>query len=418
MEDNTRNFTFIKTPFMTLLHCGNPSIEDLQSRYHPILDVIYLDGNQTLIQFLKDQFLEIEFDERFIDYLDLDVPRLLKVHNNHLSFMLTEQTIFSSSDGELVILAEGNYELIKQGDAYCLGLQRYYFADYYGEEIKRIPIAAEQIKQWQMIGSEAIDKFVKQQRLQLWVYQPIWIAVAKAKVESVACSIAMDGSDFYIYYCCVPAYDKTEALRKVIQYLESDFLSAEKIYEIKPFLETDYATKTESDISIIESTVTAFERQKIDSHCVTPYFMTSLLITPNTIIISKWHCDYDYWSKRINNIELCEFFPDSELCFKRLLELQKVSAADWEEFNALCDMEDWPVHYLVNIDAKTRFEKLQKYFEADWRYEVEQKADEVFLKVHMIGITDQMFEIQLKDFQAARYQREGMEYIDGLVKRL
>lgn len=411
-------FTFIKTPFMTLLHGGYAPIEELQSCYQPILDVIYLDGIQTLIQFLKNQFPDVGFDEHFVDYLDLEVPRLLKVHNNQLSFMLIEQKIFSSADGVLIILDEDEYELVKQGDDYCLGFQRYYFADYYGEEIKKIPITAMQVNQWQSIGKVAVDEFVKQQRSQLWVYEPIWIVVVKAKVESAACGIAMDGSDFYIYYSCVPADSREQAIEKLTQYLESDFVSASQIYEAKLFVESDYPAKTESSIGITESANTAFNRQKIWSYSFTPYYMISFLITPQATIISKWHCDYDYWSKRVESIELNEFFPDKDLCFKRLLELQKVSTDDWNEFNALSDKEDWPVHYLVNLDAKTRFEKLQNSFEADWRYEVEQKADEVFLKVHMIGITNQIVGIQLKDFQAARYQREGMEYIDGLVKRL
>lgn len=416
MQSPEKGFIYIKTPFMTLLECGHPSIEDLQTRYYFIIDVIRLNTKEELILLLKREYAYCKFDERFIDYIN--ESRIIKANGTELLFLIVEQKIFSASDGKLVLLDEGEYEIINTGNNYCLGLQRYRFADYFGETIKKIPLSSVQLDQWQSLGKSVVDDYVKQQRLQHWEHKPIWVVIIKAKVESGLCSIAMDGSDFYIYYSCVPADSPEEVATKITQYLEADFLSATQIYEVKPFVEKDYADETESGIEIIQAAKMAYERQKIYTYAVTPYFMTSFLITPYETIISKWHCDSDYWSKRVDKMELCEFFPDKKLCFTRLLELEKLSSFDLEAFNSLYDLEEEPAHYRITSEHNSRFEKIQDFFEANWKCDVQKTKDGIFLKVHMVGVCDQILEIKLVDYQESRYEREGMGYIQKMIKRI
>jgi hypothetical protein len=359
MELLPTGFTYIKTPFMTLLHSGQVPIEDLHCLYESILEITSLADQHQLLDQLNLDFPGCVFEPRWFEYwCDNPFDSFVKVHNQKLILTPIEQKIFSPLQGPLIALSEGYYELIMQVEDYWLGLQRYYFADYFGEDIKKIQLDSSLLDEWKSIGITAIDNFVAQQRLQLWIYKPIWIIVSQDKVVSAQCSIAMDGSEFYVQYSCVPANSSEDAISSFTQHIEADFMSVMNIYDVKPFIEKDCLVQTESSISIIENAKRAFEQQKIISYTIPPYFMNSLLITPHATIISKWHCDHEYWSKRVDTIELCEFFPDKESCFQRLMELKKVSPEDQEEFNALCDTEDEPVHYSVNVEGKVRFEKL------------------------------------------------------------
>jgi hypothetical protein len=421
-----RSLTFIKTPFMKLLEPGQPPQEYLQACYGLILEQHICANDQALIDLVESQFPGITIDGRWFDYIR--EPRVLFADKEHLIIGLLEPRLFSKSEGKLICFVEGRYELIKTKDAYCLALQRYAYADYYGEEIKKIPVTEEQVQKWQVQGKEAIDKFVEQQRLQLWTYQPVWLVTIKAKLESASCSFAFDGSEFYVMYVCVPADSAAEAQEKSIEHLQQDCLSAETIYAVKPFVSDEFQKPGEFSREIIERATEAYKTQRIHSYISPPYGMTSLLITPYATIISIWHCDYDFWSKRTETIELCEFFPDASLCFERLVELNKVTTADYEKFIQLDDGDGTqPLHYRVLSEGKDKFKKIQRSFEADgslminwedWHYDFYKKGDDYYLWVYIGGIADKTVEIKLVDHQVARYEREGISYIHELIRQV
>lgn len=410
---------------MELLEPGQLTTGYLQARYGLILEQQFLENKQSLIDLLKSRFPCVEVNERFLDYVQ--EPRLLLVDKMHLVFELAKQSIFPN-DTQLILLDPAQYEIIQQSGVYLLGLQRYYSADFHGEEIKKIELKKEQIEEWQKKGKQAVDEFVQELRFSLWSYNPVWLVVCKAKLESAACSIAMDGSDFYVNYACVPAASKEEARQKLIVYLEEDYLSAETIYKIKLFNPEEFISQDEFSIDMLERYDRAYITQKIHSFSLSPGCMTSFLITPCATIISKWHCDYAFWEKRTEKIEVCEFFPDTSLCFERLLELNKVTAADYDEFMQLDDGDGLePVHYRLIPEGKNRFAKIQRSFKADgnlmidwedWHYDFSKKGDDYYLWVFIGGIADRSIEIKLKEHQAARYEREGMSYIHELIRQV
>jgi hypothetical protein len=421
-----QGFTLIKTPFMDLLEPGKPSADYLQSRYGLILEQQFCENKQALIDLLQSRFPKLDINERLIDYID--EPRLLLTGERELIFELVEQSIFSDADGRLIILDPNQYELIEENDGYCLGFQRYYYASFHGEEIKKVSVTGQQLAEWSLKGKCAVDDFVQALRYSNWSYQPIWLAICKAKVESAKYELAIDGSDFYVFYSCIPADSKDEAEIKMNDYFSENFLSTETIYDIKPFKPEEFTNKDEFSIDMLERYNRAHTTQKIHSFSFSPGSMTSFLITPYTTIISKWHCDYAFWSKRTKELELCEFFPSTDLCFERLVELNKLTSADYEEFIQLDDGDgSEPFHYRLLPERNKRFEKIQRSFEVDgdlmidwedWHYDFYKKGEDYFLWIYLGGIADRSIEIKLADYQVQRYEREGISYIHELIRKV
>lgn len=154
--------------------------------------------------------------------------------------------------------------------------------------------------------------------------------------------------------------------------------------------------------------------------------MISVLITPYATIISKGFCDNQYWSSRVDAIEYCEFFTDTNSCFNRLLALQKLSMDDYRELNELPIDEEKITHYRIT-NHKTRFEKIQRSFNVDgdimidwedWHYDFYRKGDEYNLWVYLGGHADRTETIRLTNEQVNQYKQVGIEYIRGLVKQV
>ncbi len=421
-----QGFTYIKTSFMDLLEPGQPSQDYLQSRYGLILEQQFCENNQTLLDLLQVRFPDIEVSERFIDYID--EPRLLLTDGRNLIFSLVERTIFQDIDAKLILLKLGEFELIQQGEQFRLGFKRYCYAEIDGYENKTQIVTAEQVKQWQVQGLQAVKDYVQSLRLSSWRYQPIWLAVCKAKLESACFNMAIDGSDFYVFYSCIPADSSEEAEQKLIQHLDENYLSADPLYSIRPFIKDEFKQQSDFSIDLLDSFSNAYLKQQIHSFISPPYGMTSFLIAPCATIISKWHCDNEFWSKRTKEIERCEFFPNANLCFERLVELNKLTQADYDEFIHLDDGEGLePIHYRLLPEGNKRFEKIQRSFEADgdlmidwedWHYDFYKKGEDYFLWIYVGGIADKTIEIKLADYQVARYEREGMSYIHELIRKV
>lgn len=421
-----QGFTYIKTPFMDLLEMGKPATDYLQSRYGLILEQQFCENKQVLIDLLQSRFPNLEINERLIDYID--EPRLLLSDERYLIFSLVEKTIFPDIDATLILLKLGEFELMQQGEQYWLGFKRYPYAELDGYETKTQIVTAEQVNQWQVLGLEAVKDYVQALRFSSWRYQPIWLIVCKAKLESAFFELAIDGSDFYVFYACIPADSSEEAEQKLHQYFSENYLSAETIYETKLFKPEEFNQDDEFSKEIIEQAERAYLTQKSLNYLLPPAGMTSFLITPYATIISKWHCDYAFWSKRTKEIELCEFFPDANFCFNRLIELNKLTQSDFDEFMKLDDGEGLkPIHYRLLPEGSKRFEKIQRSFEVDgdlmidwedWHYDFYKKGEDYFLWIYLGGIAERTIEIKLADYQVARYEREGMSYIQELIRKV
>lgn len=334
-----------------------------------------------------------------------------------------DNSIFNESDGLLVFWKDGDFELIRKNETYHMIVNRYL----YSEDLTQKVLNDEEANLFQQLGVNYLQELAANIRLTHWLHQPVWIIKAQVKIEDkVLCSISFDGSDFHLTYIFVPADSPEEAVEKFHKNIESDYMSFVRIYSVKKFIESDYLDHSEDTQSVINSAQMSFARQDIQSYGIAPYLVTSFVITPYATIVSKWLCDHEYWASRLDVVECCEFFVDTECCFNRLLELQKISLKDKKEFLEISFDDEKINHYRVTKN-KNRFEKIQRSFDVegcvtidweDWYYDFYKKGEDYWLWVYLGGHADRTKTFKLTNKQVDQYTQLGIEYIRDVVKQV
>lgn len=416
----------ITTPYWVLFTQWHQSREEFYKK---------LDSIQTI-----ERFHDLE---RFFDRLSILNPKVA-LHSRYFEqwadnsndtlycmvnfadevyFHPIKRCFFDDEEGALVFWSNGDFELVKKDGQYVLALSQYVYAkDWTSKSLN-----GEEIEGFLQEGIPYIKQLLPKIRLEHWHHQPIWIVFVKANVDNkVMCSMAFDDSDFFVKYICVPADSSEEALNKAIDHLKADYMSLARLYEIKPYVAVEKGNQTGLDLKLATSVAFAFERQCISWYGALPYHITSFLITPYATILSKWHCDQDYWSTCVETIVYNEFFFDKESCFKRLLDLQQLKEEDYDAFNELKDFEDEPVHYRIRPKGSTRFEKIQRTFNAskdlmidweDWNYDFYRQGEDYYLWVYLGGIADRTKQFKLSEDQVNHYRNTGIEYIRDLARQ-
>lgn len=270
-SQNKTEISFITTPYWVLFKKGHESFHEWKKK----IDNVETCENFSELKMFCDHILAIDLYYKTSDLKESltfwstqptnTIYCIMKTSNGYMVHPVKPR-FFNENEGLLVFWQDGNYELIRNQQAYQLAVTQYY----YSENKILHTLDAKQTQHFLSEGIPYLQKLFMELRLSHWIRKPIWIVYAQAKALSNGCSIAMDGSPYYLVYKFVPANSTEEAQSLAQIDFEEDFMQIEKIFEVKLFKLEDWAQYPNSFEDVKNSAYMANEKQCIYTLAYSP----------------------------------------------------------------------------------------------------------------------------------------------------